>query len=80
MHCMYWYGILEGTRALRYNYLDGKGDTAPENFGIHFFVEHDRFDILVLSTNKGWYVHAMCKMLLFRAKTGKHLHSFFVLT
>ena len=23
-----------------------KGDTAPENFGIYSFIEHDRFDFL----------------------------------
>ena len=40
----YWYGILEGTRALPYNYRDGEGDTAPENFGIYSFREHDCFD------------------------------------
>ena len=40
------YGILEGTRARCYNYLDGEGDTAPENFGIFSFIEHDRFDFL----------------------------------
>ena len=33
-YCVYWHGILEGTRAWRYNYRDGKGDTVPENFGI----------------------------------------------
>ena len=33
MHCMYWHGILKGTRAWRYNYRDGAGATAPENFG-----------------------------------------------
>ena len=32
MHCMYSYGILEGTRAWRYNYHDGEGVSAPENF------------------------------------------------
>ena len=42
---MYWHGILEGTRAWRYNYRDGEGDTAPENFGIYYFIEHDRFDL-----------------------------------
>ena len=46
MHCMYWYGILEGTRAWRYNYRDGEGDTAPENFGIYSFIERDLFDFL----------------------------------
>ena len=46
MHCMYWYGILEGTRVWRYNYRDGEGDTAPENFGIYSFIEHDWFDFL----------------------------------
>ena len=49
MHCMYWYGILKGTRTWCYNYGDGGGNTAHENFDIH----------------------AMCKMLLFWAKTGK---------
>ena len=38
---MHWYGILEGTRVRRYNYRDGKGDTAPENFSIYSFIEHD---------------------------------------
>ena len=33
MHCVYWHGILQGTRAWRYNYRDGAGATAPENFG-----------------------------------------------
>ena len=46
MHCMYWYGILEGTRAGCYKYRDGEGDTALENFGIYSFIEHDRFDFL----------------------------------
>ena len=32
MHCMYWHGILEGTRAWRYNYRECEGATAPENF------------------------------------------------
>ena len=39
-------GILEGTRARRYNYRDGKGVNAPENFGIYSFIEHERFDFL----------------------------------
>ena len=42
MFCMYWYGILEGTRAWCYNYRDGEGDTAPENFGIYSFIEQDQ--------------------------------------
>ena len=68
---MYWYGILEGTRAWRYNYRDGEGDTAPESFGIYSFIEHDRFDFFYIRrTNKGCHVHAMCKLLLFWAKTG----------
>ena len=46
MHCMYWYGILEGTIAWRYNYRDDEGDAAPENFGIYSVTEHDRFDFL----------------------------------
>ena len=46
MHCMYWYGILEGTRAWGYNYRDGEGDTAPDNIGIYSFKEHGRFDFL----------------------------------
>ena len=34
MRCMYLQGILEGTRAWRYNYRDDEDDTTPENFGI----------------------------------------------
>ena len=30
--CMYWHGILQGTRAWRYNYHDGAGAIGPENF------------------------------------------------
>ena len=45
MHWLYWHGILKGTRAWRYNYRDGEGDTVPENFGIYSFIEHDRFDL-----------------------------------
>ena len=48
MHSMYWYVILEGIRAWCYNYRDGKGDAAPENFGIYSFTEHDWFDFLHL--------------------------------
>ena len=63
---MYWHGILKGTRAWRYNYCDGKGDTAPENFGIYSFIENDRFDFFTSEDrNKGCHVHAMCKMLLY---------------
>ena len=43
--CMSIHGILEGTRAWRYNYRDGEGDTAPEHFGIYSFKGHDRFDL-----------------------------------
>ena len=28
-------------------YLDGEGDTAPENFGIYSFIEHDQFDLFM---------------------------------
>ena len=31
-------------------HTDGEGDTAPENFGIYSFIEHDRFDFF---TSKG---------------------------
>ena len=68
MLCMYWYGILEGTRAWCYNYRDGEGDTAPENFGIYSFIEQDQSTFFYVGRSK---------MLLFWAK---HLHTFFVLT
>ena len=46
-----------------------KGNTAPENFDIYSFIEHDRFDFYLRKTKKGCHVHAMCKMLLVWAKT-----------
>ena len=71
MHCIYWHGILEGTRAwltttamaqalLRLKYL------APflhREWSVRFFYARRK--------NKGCYVHAMYKMRLFWAKTGK---------
>ena len=45
---MYWHGVLEGTRTWRYNYHDGEGDTAPENFGIYSIIENDRVGFLRL--------------------------------
>ena len=41
------------------------------NIWHHSFIEHDRVDFLRPKKNKGCYVHAMYKMRLFWAKTGK---------
>ena len=81
MHCMYLHGILEGTGAWRYNYRDGEGDTAPENFGIYSLIEHDQF---VLFTYEGQIRAAMytpcVKSSCYELKFAKHLHTFLVLT
>ena len=41
-----------------------------------FVIEHDRFDFYVRRMDKSCYVHAMSKMRLFWAKTGKTLAYF----
>ena len=81
MYCMYRYGILEGTRAWRYNCRDGKGDTAPENFGIYSFIEHDRFDLFTSEGQIRAVMYMPCvKCSCSEHKLAKHLHTFFVLT
>ena len=78
---MYWYGILEGTREWRYNYRDGEDDTAPENFGIYSFIEHDRFDLFTYEGRIMDVMYVPCvKCSCSELKLAKHLHTFFVLT
>ena len=80
-HCMYWYGILEGTIEWRYNYRDGEDDTAPENFGIYSFIEHDRFDLFTYEGRIMDVMYVPCvKCSCSELKLEKHLHTFFVLT
>ena len=79
--CMYVYGIIEGTRARRYNYRDGEGDTATENFGIYSLIEHDRFDFFTSEEQIRAVMYLpRIKCSYSKLKLAKNLHTFFVLT
>ena len=58
-------------RDVSYNYRVGEDDIASEYFWQHSFIKYDGFYFYVLSTNKGCYVHAMCKMLFYVRSTNK---------
>ena len=66
--------------SMELEYRDGEGATAPENFGIILSYYMIGSIFYARRMNKGCYEHVMCKMLLFWAKTGKHLRTFLVLT
>ena len=75
MHCMYWYSILQGTRAWRYNYRDGW------KLWHHSFIEHDRFDFFTSERRIRAVMYIPCvKCACSELKLAKHLHTFFVLT
>ena len=56
-------------------------DTAPDNFGIYSFIEHDRFDFFTSEERIRAVMYMPCvKCSCSELKLAKHLHSFFVLT
>ena len=63
------------------NTCDGEGNTAPENFGIRSFIEHDRFDFFTSEGRIRAAMYMPCvKCCCSELKLAKHLHTFFVLT
>ena len=58
-----------------------KANTAPENFGIYSFIEHDRFDFFTAEERIRAVMYMPCvKCSCSELKLAEHLHTFFVLT
>ena len=58
-----------------------RSDTAPENFGIYSFIEHDRFDFFTSEERIRAVMYMPCVNCSgSELKLAKHLHTFFVLT
>ena len=72
MLCMYWHGILKGTRAWRYN--SARWRRRYCHWKLWYLFPNRTWSVrffYIPRTNKASQVCAMCKMLLFWAKTGK---------
>ena len=56
-----------------------RGDTAPENFGIYSFTEHDRFDFFTPEERIRAAMYMPCiKCSCSELKLAKHLHYYFI--
>ena len=82
-HAMYMTALIHPSDVKNRNdhVPDGKGDTAPENFGIYPFIEHDRFNFFTSEGRIRAVMYMACvKCTCSELKLAKHLHIFFVLT